>query len=65
MQKVKSWTQINPKKATTATPKVDEKSMTLNQLNNMLYNYKNESLSHQNLTSLDLKGRQFISNLEL
>ena len=57
MQKVKSLTQINTRTGNKSKnrEKLDEKSMTLNQLNNMLHNYKNESLSHYNMQDVNIK----------
>lgn len=51
-------TQINSRTGNKSKQKEteDEKSMTLNQLNHMLYNYKNESLSHANLHEISNDG---------
>ena len=57
MQKVKSLTQINTRTNNKSKnrEKPDEKSMTLNQLNHMVHDYKNESLSHYNMQDANIK----------
>ena len=61
MQKVKSLTQIGSTaytKKSKSREKVNDKSMTLNQLNHMLHTYKDGEMSHSGgINDADLKGK--------
>lgn len=61
MQKVKSLTQIGStaytNKKSKSREKATEKSMTLNQLNNMLYTYKGSEIRQNGIQDVDNRGK--------
>lgn len=61
MQKVKSLTQIGStaytNKKSKSREKATEKSMTLNQLNNMLYTYKGSEIEQNRIQDVDIRGK--------